>query len=187
MHVLKVLSSESDYGYQALSDIIPLRDVFSLLFFTSVGMLFDPQYLFSNLGTVLILVLVVMVGKGLIFGILSRSFGYGNVIPLATALGLSQVGEFSFVLARVGISTNSFSMDFYSLILTTTMLLTPFISGLTTPLYALRNRWGKPYTFQTVNLPKEGLKDHVIIAGGGRGGEIYCRCFAADQCLFCYS
>ena len=172
--VAGMLLSESDYGYQALSDIIPLRDIFSLLFFTSVGMLFDPRYLFENYGMVLFLVVMVMAGKGLIFGGLSRAFGYRNVIPLATALGLSQIGEFSFVLARVGISSNSISMDFYSLILTTTILtmfLTPFISGLTAPLYALRNRWGKPYTFQTINLPEEGLRDHLVIAGGGRVGK----------------
>ncbi|MFH2059719.1 MAG: cation:proton antiporter [Pseudomonadota bacterium] len=172
--VAGMLLSESDYGYQALSDIIPLRDIFSLLFFTSVGMLFDPQYLISHWEPILVLVLIIMIGKGLIFGVLSKAFGYGNIIPLATALGLSQVGEFSFVLARVGISTESISMDFYSLVLTTTiitMFLTPFISGLTTPLYALRNRWGKPYTYQTINLPEEGLTDHLIIAGGGRVGK----------------
>jgi CPA2 family monovalent cation:H+ antiporter-2 len=137
-------------------------------------MLFDPRYMISNYKTVLMLVGVIMLGKGLIFAVLSRAFGYGNVIPIATALGLSQVGEFSFVLARVGISTESFSMDFYSLVLTTTiitMFLTPFVSGLTAPLYALRNRWGKPYSFQTVNIPEEGLKNHLIIAGGGRIGS----------------
>ncbi|RJP80532.1 MAG: portal protein, partial [Desulfobacteraceae bacterium] len=167
--VAGMLLSESDYGYQALSDVMPLRDIFSLLFFTSVGMLFDPQYMFTHYKTVLMLVGIIMLGKGLIFAVLSRAFGYGNVIPIATALGLSQVGEFSFVLARVGIGTESFSMDFYSLVLTTTiitMFLTPFISGLTAPLYALRNRWGKPHSFQTVNIPEEGLKDHLIIAGG---------------------
>lgn len=172
--VAGMLLSESDYGYQALSDIMPLRDLFCLLFFTSVGMLLDPQYLFANWKMVLILVGVIMGGKGLIFAVLSKSFGYGNIIPLATALGLSQVGEFSFVLARVGISTGSITTEFYSLVLTITvisMFLTPFISGLTGPLYKLRNRWGKAYTYQTVNLPEEGLKDHLIIAGGGRVGK----------------
>ena len=172
--VAGMLLSESDYGYQALSDIIPLRDIFSLLFFTSVGMLFDPRFLAEHFKTVLLLVGIVMTGKGLIFGGLSRAFGYGNVIPLATALGLSQVGEFSFVLARMGISSQSISMEFYSLVLTTTILsmfLTPFISGLTAPLYKLRNRWRKPFTLQTINLPEEGFQDHLVIAGGGRVGK----------------
>ena len=172
--VAGMLLSESDYGYQALSDIIPLRDIFSILFFTSVGMLFDPKFLFANLGTVLVLVLVVMSGKGVIFGLMSKVFGYGNVIPLAMGLGLSQIGEFSFVLARVGISSNCFSMDFYSLVLTTTiitMFLTPFISGLTAPLYALRNRYLKTFQLQTINLPQHGFNHHIVIAGGGSVGK----------------
>ena len=172
--VAGMLISESDYGYQALSDIIPLRDIFSILFFTSVGMLLDPKFLISNVGTVLLLVLVIMVGKGLIFGIISKIFGYGNVVPFAMGLGLSQIGEFSFVLARVGISTNSISTEFYSLILTTTiitMFLTPFVSGFTAPLYLLRNRWLKPFQLHTINLPQNGLHNHLVIAGGGRVGK----------------
>jgi CPA2 family monovalent cation:H+ antiporter-2 len=166
--------SESDYGHQALSDIIPLRDIFGLLFFVSVGMLLDPAFLMANLGTILLLVLLVSVGKGLIFGTVTALFKYGNVVPLAVGLGLFQIGEFSFVLARVGLSTGSISMDLYSLVLSTTiitMVLTPLLSGLTAPLYALRRRWFKREALQTINLPQTGLHDHVVIAGGGRVGQ----------------
>lgn len=169
-----MLLSESDYGYQALSDILPLRDIFSLLFFTSVGMLFDPVFLLDHYQKVLVLVILIMIGKGIIFAGVSKSFGYGNVIPLATAFGLSQVGEFSFVLARVGVGTESITQDFYILILTTvviTMFLTPFVASLTAPIYTLWNRWKKPFVYQTMNLPKTGLKDHIIIAGSGRVGR----------------
>lgn len=172
--VAGMVLSESDYGHQALSDIIPVRDLFGLLFFASVGMLLDPAFLFVNLDTVLLLVALVAVGKGLIFAVLSRLFGYGNVVPLAVGLGLFQVGEFSFVLARIGIDTQSISTELYALILTTTlvtMLLTPLISGFTAPLYALRKRWSNREALQTINLPRTGLHDHVIIAGGGRVGQ----------------
>jgi CPA2 family monovalent cation:H+ antiporter-2 len=84
------------------------------------------------------------------------------------------VGEFSFVLAQVGLSTDSIGMDLYSLVLSTsimTMVLTPFLSGLTTPLYALHKRWFKQEGLQTINLPQTGLQDHVVIAGGGRVGQ----------------
>lgn len=165
--------SESDYGHQALSDIIPLRDIFGLLFFVSVGMLLDPVFLIKHWQTILIVVLCVSAGKGLIFSTLSRLFGYGNVIPLALGLGMFQVGEFSFVLARVGISTQSISNDLYSLTLATaivTMLLTPLVSGLTAPLYGLRKRMFKKEPVQTINLPDTGLRNHVVIAGGGRIG-----------------
>ena len=172
--VAGMVLSESDYGHQALSDIIPLRDVFGLLFFASVGMLLNPTFLLANFGTILLLVLLVSLGKGLIFGVLSRLFGYGNVVPLAVGLGLFQVGEFSFVLSRVGLSTNSISNELYSLVLNTaiiTMVLTPLLSGLTAPLYGLRKRWFKQEPLQSINLPAAGLNDHVVIAGGGRVGQ----------------
>ena len=172
--VAGLVLSESDYGHQALSDIIPVRDLFALLFFVSVGMLFDPAFLFAKWETVLLVVFLISVGKALIFGALTPIFRYRNVVPLAVSLGLFQVGEFSFVLARVGISTNSISRDLYSLVLNTaiiTMVLTPLVSGLTTPLYALRKRWFKHEPLQTINLPKAGLHSHVVIAGGGRVGQ----------------
>ena len=172
--VAGMVLSESDYGHQALSDIIPVRDLFGLLFFVSVGMLVDPVFLIANWKIILVVVLLVATGKGLIFGGISRAFGYGNVVPLAVGLGLFQVGEFSFVLARVGISTNSISNNLYALILATaivTMVMTPVVSGLTAPLYALRKRWFKREPLQTMNLPEAGLHNHVVIAGGGRVGQ----------------
>ena len=172
--VAGMLLSESDYGYQALSDIIPLRDVFSLLFFTSIGMLLDPQYLLDHPGMVLSLVLVVMAGKGLIFASLGRAFRYRNIIPLAMGLGLSQVGEFSFVLGRVGVATQSISPEFYSLVLTmtvVTMVLTPLLASLTAPIYGLCGRWLESVCTEPVHFPKRNLKDHLVIAGGGRVGR----------------
>lgn len=172
--VAGMVVSESDFSHQALSDILPLRDLFSLLFFVSVGMLLDPAYLFTNIGVVVLVVLVVGLGKGVIFAALTRLFGYGNVAPLAVGLGLFQVGEFSFVLARVGSSTGSITPDLYSLVLSVaiiTMLITPLASQLIDPLYRLRRRWLKFEQLDTVNLPDEGLSGHVIIAGFGRVGS----------------
>ncbi len=162
--------SESDYGHQALSDIIPLRDLFSLLFFASVGMLLDPRFLLNNLGQVALLVVIVGLGKGIIFAVLARLFRYGNIVPLAVGLGLFQVGEFSFVLARVGMTTESISNELYNLILTTaviSMVLTPFISSQASRLYSLRKKWFRHESLETMNVPEEGLRNHVIIAGCG--------------------
>ena len=159
--VAGMLLSESDYGYQALSDIIPLRDVFSLLFFTSIGMLLDPQYLLDHPGMVLSLVLIVMLGKGLIFAFLSRAFRYRNIIPLAMGLGLSQVGEFSFVLGQVGVATQSISPEFYSLVLTmtvVTMVLTPLLASLTAPIYGLCGRWLESVCTGARSLPQAGFE-----------------------------
>jgi K+:H+ antiporter len=172
--VAGMVLSESDYSYQALSDIIPLRDIFGLLFFVSVGMLLDPAFLYAHLGQIVILVLFVALGKGIIFSSLAKIFGYGNIVPVAVGLGLFQVGEFSFVLGRVGVQTNSISQEVFSLVLTAaivTMMMTPFISGLARPLYALRKRWFRQEALETINLPNKELKDHVVIAGWGRIGQ----------------
>ena len=172
--VAGMVLSESDYGHQALSDIIPLRDLFGLLFFASVGMLLDPVFLIDHFPEVLALVLAVSFGKGIIFAVLAKLFRYGNVIPLAVGLGLFQVGEFSFVLATVGVSTQSIDHDIYSLILTTavlTMILTPVVSGQTARLYSLRRRLFKHEPLETLNMPATALSQHAVIVGGGLVGS----------------
>lgn len=185
--VAGMVLSESDYGHQALSDIIPLRDIFGLLFFTSVGMLLDPKFLITNFKMIILLILLVSIGKGLIFSAISRIFGYKNIVPLAVGLGLFQIGEFSFVLERVGLSTNSIDMELYSLMLTATivtMLLTPLVSSLSAPLYSLRKKWFKHEPVETINLPKTGLFDHVVIAGGGQVGSNIARILQRMQLSF---
>ena len=172
--VAGMVLSESDYGHQALSDIVPLRDIFGLLFFTSVGMLLDPAFLLANWHKIFSLVLVVAVVKGAIFFILARLFGYINIIPLAVGFGLFQVGEFAFVLARVGLETQAIDQTMYSLVLAVSvlsMVITPFASALVTPLYKLKKRLFKDEPLQMENIPHLGLKDHVVIAGGGRVGQ----------------
>ncbi len=172
--VAGLVLSESDYAHQALSDIIPLRDVFGMLFFASVGMLIDPRLLLATGGQVLVLLLTVLVGKSLILGGLAYVLGYRNVVPLAVALGLWQVGEFAFVLGRVGLTSGALSSEAFTLVLNTavlSMVLTPAVSGLTTPVYAWwRSRSGTE-PVQTINLPTTGLHDHVVIVGGGRVGR----------------
>lgn len=166
--------SESDYGHQALSDIVPLRDLFGLLFFASVGMLLDPRFLLSHLTLILFLVVVVSIGKGCIFAFLAWMFQYRNVIPLAVGLGLFQVGEFSFVLARIGVSSEAISSEFYNMFLTmavVSMVLTPFISSQTSRFYSLKKRWFKHEPLESLNFPEDELRNHVVIAGCGRIGS----------------
>jgi K+:H+ antiporter len=172
--VAGMVLSESDYGHQALSDIVSLRDIFGLLFFTSVGMLLDPVFFFENWGKIFGLVLIISLVKGTIFYGLARVFGYINIIPIAVGLGLFQVGEFAFVLARVGLDTHAIDQNMVSLVLAVSvlsMVLTPFASSLATPLYKLKKQRFKYEPPLTQNIPRSGLKEHVIIAGGGRVGQ----------------
>jgi monovalent cation:H+ antiporter-2, CPA2 family len=101
-------------------------------------MLLDPSFLLENLTTVLIIVVLVAVGKSVIFGLLSWLFHYVNVVPMAIALTMFQIGEFSFLLARVGLATDSISQELYSLVLVTavvTMIFTPLAAQVVEPLY----------------------------------------------------
>ena len=172
--VAGLVLSESDYSHQALSDIIPLRDVFSLLFFASVGMLLDPGQVIGHWRLMALVILLVSVAKGAIFFGITRAFGYRNVVPLASALALFQVGEFSFVLARTGLALGAISTQLYSLALNTavtTMALMPVISGLTSPIYRWISRRRPAESVQTMNLGDTRLSGHVIIAGAGRVGR----------------
>lgn len=168
-----LLLSESDYSHQALSDIIPLRDVFSLLFFASVGMLLDPTQVVGQWRAIVLVVVVVSVSKGLIFAVVTHAFGYRNVVPVASGLALFGIGEFSFVLARTGLAAGAITASLYALVLNTaviTMVLTPVISGLTTPLYGWASRRRAREPVQTINVPDQALAGHVVVAGAGRVG-----------------
>ncbi len=166
--------SESDYSHQALNDIIPLRDIFGLVFFTSIGMLVNPAFIAENTGLVFALVAVIVISKVVIFSSLSVVFKYFNIIPLALGFGLAQVGEFSFVLARTGLKHEIIGADFYSLVLSVsiiTMIISPFLSMLTSPLYSLKKKYFKHEEFQTINVSSAGLTGHIVVAGGGRVGR----------------
>jgi len=179
--------SESDHNHQALSDIIPLRDIFGLLFFVSVGMLVDPEYLRVHLGLVFGLAAFIVLFKGAVFGGLSRAFGYRNIVPLAMALTMFQAGEFAFVLARVGVAAGGLDAGHYSLILSValvTMFATPLLSGLTTPLYRWLRARSERDPVLTINVEQCGMRDHVIIAGAGRVGLAAARVLRALDLQF---
>ncbi len=170
-----IILSESEFSHQAMSDVVPLRDVFGLLFFVTVGMLFDPSYAIEHWKETLVILLVVFGVKSLVFGGLARAFGYVNMAPWIIGLGLSQVGEFSFVLARAGLAGNFLSKPTYDLALTVTILtmgLAPMVASLALPLGRRWRNWTKQdqvvTTFDAVGPEVTG---HIIVAGYGRTGK----------------
>ena len=173
--VAGMILSESEYSHQALSDIIPLRDIFSMLFFVSVGMLINPTFLWTNAIVIGVFVLIVMLSKATIFGVLTHLFKYRGDTPLAVALGLFQVGEFAFVLARVGLDREMLSHDQYNILLATalvTMILTPSVMRLRPMLYRLQRRWWPAPVAQLSALVEEtALQQHAIVIGYGRVGQ----------------
>ena len=182
--VAGLILSESEFSHQALSEIVPLRDVFGLLFFVTVGMLFDPAYVWDHAGAVAITVLAIFVGKALITGALVRAFGYGNLAPWIVGFGLSQIGEFSFVLARQGRASGLLGSDAYALALSCTVLtmaLSPLVAAAALPAGRAWRRWILPAaSLQTFNLPAAGLHGHVVVAGYGRTGRAVLEGLAAS-------
>jgi CPA2 family monovalent cation:H+ antiporter-2 len=137
-------------------------------------MLLDPSVVWQHLGTLSSVVVAVAVGKAAILAGTARAFGYRNVVPLAVGLTLFQVGEFAFVLARVGQASGAITTDLYALVLNTavaTMALTPVVSGLTSRIYQRFAVRRGPEAPETSNIPASGLSNHVIVAGYGRVGR----------------
>lgn len=182
--VAGIILSESEFSHQALSDIGPLRDIFGLLFFVTVGMLFEPVFVLANPGRTLLVVALIVAGKALVIGGVTRAFGYVNLAPWIVGLGLSQVGEFSFVLARAGLASQGISKQTYDLILTATvvtMALSPLISRAALPLGRWwRSRTGAARTApESVVLPGPEDNHHVVVAGYGRTGRAVARSLRA--------
>jgi CPA2 family monovalent cation:H+ antiporter-2 len=120
--------SENEFGHSTLSDIIPLRDIFASVFFISMGMLIDPEVLWEEPATVLSIFLLFVVAKGFVAGISLRFAGLTVGQAILTAVLLAEVGEFSFVIARVALEENIVTDTFGS-----TFLLAAGLSILVSP------------------------------------------------------
>ncbi len=176
--VAGLLLSESDYAHQALAEIIPLRDIFATVFFVSLGMLVDLSFIGDNIGVVIGVVAAIIIGKFLISSIIVRLFGYSAKTNILVGAGLFQIGEFSFVLAGVGLEAGVISSYIYSLTLTSalvTMLLTPFALSLASFAYHRLSQRGAFARLATRRIDsdfeKEGQpSNHAVICGHGRVG-----------------
>ncbi len=122
--------AESTYRTQVIAEVLPLRDLFAALFFVSVGMLVNPSALLAQAGLVVPLVLAVLLGKSLIGTLVVHLLGLPLRSALLTGLALAQVGEFSFVLARIGVAEGVIPASLVDLILATALVsivLTPLL------------------------------------------------------------
>jgi CPA2 family monovalent cation:H+ antiporter-2 len=167
--------AESEYAHQALSDMTPLRDLFTLIFFASVGMLVDPHWVWTNAGLLLPLIAASWAGKGLILALVARTFGYSNVVPWACAFYLGQMGELAFVIARLGTQSGSLSAPTYKVLITiaaVSMALTPLIAPWTQPAYSLWRRLRPKAATAPQVADSAGLENHTIVAGFGRVGRV---------------
>ena len=172
-----LIISESDYGLQALSDILPFRDTFSGIFFISVGMLLDLGFIWSRLLAVVSMALAVMVVKTLIVILVVRMLRRSLRVGVLSGLGLAQVGEFSFVLAGSGMALGLLDTAQYQIFLgasVLTMLAAPFVIAAAEPAaeWATRTTRQPNVVIPTTEMPVvRALRDHVIIVGYGLNGR----------------
>ena len=167
--------SESEYGVQALSDILPFRDTFSGIFFTSIGMLLDLGYVLDHFALVAGATVGVILLKTLVAATVVRALKRSLQVSLVSAFALAQVGEFSFVLADVAKPLNLFTPETYQLFLgasVISMLVTPFVMQAGGPIAEWVGRLGK-HLPEAAAQPEseEQLTDHVIIVGYGLNGR----------------
>ena len=172
--------AEIDYADQALAKMIPLRDTFASLFFASIGMLINPVTLWQNLGVIIGLVALVMIGKaGIIFPIVWR-FGYSFKTAVISSLGLNQIGEFSFVLAVLGERLNFIDGDRYDLLIGTTaitLVLTPigmkFSPEIARKLASVAPiaKFLEQQQNKGISVPQT-INNHIVVAGYGRVGKV---------------
>ncbi len=177
--------SESEYGLQALSDVLPFRDTFTGVFFTSIGMLLDVSYVADHAILVVATAAVVVILKTLATTAVVLTLGHSVVTSLIAGVSLAQVGEFSFVLAGVGASFGLFAADHYQLFLAAsglTMLATPALIASARP---LAERIASRLAPSGAAVPPEeagrveALSDHAIIVGYGLSGRHLQRILAA--------
>lgn len=173
-----LIMSESEYSVSALEGILPFRDVFTSLFFISIGMLLDLGYFASHLGLVTLVSVFILVIKSSLAGVAALILGFPLRVAALAGMALGQIGEFSFVLAGVGLNLGLLDAPGYQLFLAVailTMALTPFVMQ-AAPAVADRLAVWLPFLGgalakdETRDRP-EPLRDHLVIVGFGVGGR----------------
>jgi monovalent cation:H+ antiporter-2, CPA2 family len=179
-----VIISESEFSHQAAAEALPLQDAFAVLFFVSVGMLFDPRILLQSPLQVLLVSLIIMGGKTIVAFVIVAAFRYPVRTGLVVAASLGQIGEFSFILASMGLALGLLPQEAYGLLLAGALVsisLNQLLFSTVEPIYRFLNR--SPAILRLVErtedelaeLPeadRETLRDHVVIVGYGRVGRV---------------
>ena len=175
-----LIISESEYSHQAMAEILPFRDSFNSLFFISIGMLLDLRVLLAHPVLVMGLVVALVSGKMVTTVGAAVVIGYSWRAAVLTSIALAQIGEFSFILAKVGRSLGLLPGESFQVFLTVsvlTLLLTPFLLQ-ASPRLARRaealqrlRRWLPERQTDPHEIPSRHLRDHTIVAGYGVNGR----------------
>ena len=175
---------ESEFSHRAAQESLPLRDAFSVLFFVSVGMLFEPAIVLEQPVRVICVVAIITIGKTLAALALVLAFRYPLNTALTVSVSLAQIGEFSFILAGLGLSLGLLPAEGMSLVLAGALIsiaLNPFLFTAIEPL----RRWllerselarhlerrQDPYAQLPLSTARRYLQGQVVLVGYGRVGR----------------
>lgn len=175
---------ESEFSHRAAQESLPLRDAFAVLFFVSVGMLFQPAVLIDKPMSVLAVVAVIVVGKSIAAMAITLAFRYPLNTALVVAASLAQIGEFSFILAGLGVALGILPAEGMSLILAAALIsiaINPLLFSLIEPFKKwligrsrLANELEKradPYAELPMSTARKYLEGQVVLVGYGRVGR----------------
>jgi CPA2 family monovalent cation:H+ antiporter-2 len=177
-----IIVSESEYSYQATSIILPFRELFTSFFFVSIGMLLDLSFFLDNITTISLLVLVVFVLKSTIASFAVALLKYPPRTVILTGLSLFQVGEFAFILSKVGIEHNLLTPEtnqYFLSVSIVSMMLTPiviiFSEEISNRFLGVSKKLGIDSVFpdqisEIERIPDE-LENHLVIIGYGLNGS----------------
>jgi CPA2 family monovalent cation:H+ antiporter-2 len=168
-----LMVSESEYSHNAFGSLIPFKDLFSSFFFVSVGMLLDLGFVLEYLPIVTITVILIVVIKAVIAGGTGFMLGHTFKGTVMVGLALAQVGEFSFILAKIGLNKEIISPFYYQLFLAVaiiTMAISPFVMKASKPIADRLSKLPLPeimikglFPLDEIEIPQ--LKKHLVIIG----------------------
>jgi CPA2 family monovalent cation:H+ antiporter-2 len=190
-----MILSESELSHQAATEILPLRDAFSVLFFVSVGMMLDPTIVVRDFWPLVATIGIIMVGKSLAAMLIVRAFGHKMSKALTISASLAQIGEFAFIIATLGVSLKLLPVEARDLILAGaifSIMLNPMVFALldrVRPWLEAREALqaaGAEAAGETVpvRLRKTSLRDHVVLIGYGRVGSLLGEALRAEKIPF---
>ena len=170
-----MILGESHLSRRAAEETLPLRDAFAVLFFVSVGMLFDPSVVVEQPIPVAITVAIIVFGKSVAAFAIVRAFGHPSQTGLAVAASLAQIGEFSFILAGLGAALGVLPAEGRDLILAGaifSILLNPFIFTFVAGRGQTAKQEEADRVAQVEEERQRARREHVILVGYGRVGRL---------------
>ncbi len=191
-----ILLSSSSANHGIFAEVRPLRDLFSSIFFVSLGVLVNPGFFISHFGIIILFAVLVMVVKFLVSAVLVILLGYHTKTAFLVGISLISVGEFAFILAILGFNNHLITMEIYLMILSVSFIsfiIALPLMGTAEKIYYSCKHFFRRFSFgknffslldEAKNEPMENLSDHVVVLGHGRVGKYICHALKLSDIPF---